>query len=84
MPTIDPAERCCRTCKWANLPMTNHRPPRIDPRRNGTCEWPIPFLPLPACISVYGVSGSLAEMLGKGVIWSYSGGGCTCWERKDA
>lgn len=73
-------ERTCRTCKWAELPMTKHTPPRVNPNLSGICLFPLPSLKLP--VSVTGSFGY--HPLSKGSIWAGSGEACPCWEDKIA
>ena len=59
--------------------MTNHKPPRINEKYSGRCEWPIPeMIPLPHSITkTYGFNTHFY----KGAIWA-SLEGCPVWEGK--
>lgn len=67
----------CGTCKWAQFKMTNHTPPRVNPRQYGSCKWPVPqLIPLARCLT------SLApQHAHRSVIWA-NDTGCPVWESK--
>ena len=76
--------KTCANCKWASFQMTNHRPPRINPKYVGECKFPLPTLPpLPLSVthSGYGKEDAWRTALEKGYILPYKEG-CPTFEEK--
>jgi hypothetical protein len=70
----------CKTCKWAVFEMTKHKPPRVNEKYVGRCEWPVPeMVALP--LSITGITGRFVDELYKGAILAGLEG-CPVWEGK--
>jgi len=74
-----PKDRCCKNCGWAKWELCKGGK-RINVRRHGRCQYPLPKLVLPACME--NVSRPRDEL--KQAIWPKGncGRGCMCWKGK--
>lgn len=74
----------CTNCRWARWEMTNHTPPRINPRYHGRCHYQtlIPLLPRASSLTSKTLNEKLNPTYGH-VIWVQDGYvDCPAWEKR--
>lgn len=77
------SEKTCGTCRWGHFTMTNHKPPRVNAKQHGLCEWPEPRrLPVPICIERAMSKYADGILHFRQVIWSKDTD-CPVWEARN-